>query len=260
MAEQDSGHTDLTHAPSSGSTPTLSANQRSTTARSANQHSTAAQQSANQQSSHPGPTGHAHLLKYVITGDSSVGKSALLHRYVNNQFSEEYLLTIGVDFAAKTFLWPNGDEVKLQIWDTAGQERYRSLTANYFRGSLGAIVVYDVTRRETADHVTQWVDEVERYASNDVVIVVVGTKSDLKDKAEDYVRTDDVKNYDSLKDKVEGFFEVSGKTGEGVEGVFQRVTDVVVARKLEKESSVKGATVKLRKKDGDGCTATKKCC
>nr|KAG5705331.1 hypothetical protein BaRGS_011103 [Batillaria attramentaria] len=146
--------------------------------------------------------GYAHLFKYIIVGDSGTGKSALLRRYTDNEFQATHLPTIGVDFAVKSVSLPNGDEVKLQVWDTAGQERYRTITTSYYRGAMGIIIVYDVTYRETADNVSRWVEECQRYANEDIVIVVVGTKSDMKDGAVDYVSIDDMKTKEALSDVI----------------------------------------------------------
>ncbi|KAK7495137.1 hypothetical protein BaRGS_00013547, partial [Batillaria attramentaria] len=155
------------------------------------------------------------------------------------------------------------------VWDTAGQERYRTITTSYYRGAMGIIIVYDVTDRETADNVSRWVEECQRYANEDIVIVVAGTKSDMKDGAVDYVSTDDMKTKEAVSDVVEGFFEVSAKTGQGVDAAFNCLTDALVAKRLETKNNIRGATVKVGKKKSsislaqsrdESNTKKKKCC
>jgi Ras-related protein Rab-1A len=102
-------------------------------------------------------------------------------RFAENIFSDNYISTIGVDFKIKT-LEVNGKTVKMQVWDTAGQERFRTITASYYRGSNGIIIVYDVTNRDSFDHVSFWIKEIERLAAPDVVKILVGNKCDLTEK------------------------------------------------------------------------------
>jgi Ras-related protein Rab-1A len=102
-------------------------------------------------------------------------------RFAENIFSDNYISTIGVDFKIKT-LEVNGKTVKMQVWDTAGQERFRTITASYYRGSNGIIIVYDVTNRDSFDHITYWMKEIERLAAPDVVKILVGNKCDLVEK------------------------------------------------------------------------------
>lgn len=121
------------------------------------------------------------LFKVLLIGDSGTGKSCLLIRFVEDIFSDNYISTIGVDFKIKT-IEIEGKTVKMQVWDTAGQERFRTITASYYRGSNGVIIVYDVTDRESFEHVDFWMKEVDRLASPDVCRLLVGNKTDLTDK------------------------------------------------------------------------------
>ncbi|KAG6394831.1 hypothetical protein SASPL_145421 [Salvia splendens] len=104
--------------------------------------------------------GEEYLFKIVIIGDSAVGKSNLLSRYARNEFNMHSKATIGVEFQTQT-LEIDGKEVKAQIWDTAGQERFRAVTSAYYRGSFGALVVYDITRRSTFDSISRWLHELK---------------------------------------------------------------------------------------------------
>eukprot|EP01132_Coremiostelium_polycephalum_P009623 gene9623-11793_t len=121
-----------------------------------------------------------YLFKFLIIGDPNVGKSCLLYRFTDNKFKTQSNHTIGVDFASK-IVEVGGRAVKLQIWDTAGQERFRSVTRSYYRGSAGVILVYDISNRESYNHITNWLSDARALASKDVTIILVGNKSDIPD-------------------------------------------------------------------------------
>ncbi|KAJ4886676.1 Ras-related protein RABA1g [Raphanus sativus] len=119
------------------------------------------------------------LYKVVLIGDSGVGKSNLLSRFTRNEFSLESKSTIGVEFATRT-IHVDDKIVKAQIWDTAGQERYRAITSAYYRGALGALLVYDVTRHVTFENVERWLKELRDHTDANIVIMLVGNKADLR--------------------------------------------------------------------------------
>ncbi|KAL6554626.1 Ras-related protein RABA2b [Orobanche hederae] len=119
-----------------------------------------------------------YLFKIVLIGDSGVGKSNILSRFTRNEFCLESKSTIGVEFATRT-LQVEGKTVKAQIWDTAGQERYRAITSAYYRGAVGALVVYDITKRQTFENVQRWLRELRDHADSNIVIMLAGNKSDL---------------------------------------------------------------------------------
>ncbi|KAL3814545.1 hypothetical protein ACJIZ3_015813 [Penstemon smallii] len=120
-----------------------------------------------------------YLFKIVLIGDSGVGKSNLLSRFTRNEFCLESKSTIGVEFATRT-LQIEGRTVKTQIWDTAGQERYRAITSAYYRGALGALLVYDVTKPTTFENLSRWLNELRDHADANIVIMLIGNKTDLK--------------------------------------------------------------------------------
>ncbi|KAL9235162.1 hypothetical protein vseg_009949 [Gypsophila vaccaria] len=124
-----------------------------------------------------------YLFKIILVGDSAVGKSNLLVRFARNEFHPNSKSTIGVEFQTQK-LEINGKEIKAQIWDTAGQERFRAVTSAYYRGAVGALVVYDISRRRTFDSVGRWLKELNTHSDMNVVTILVGNKSDLKDARE----------------------------------------------------------------------------
>ncbi|XP_021281326.1 ras-related protein RABA4c isoform X1 [Herrania umbratica] len=119
-----------------------------------------------------------YVFKVVLIGDSAVGKSQLLARFARNEFNIDSKATIGVEFQTRTLLVDH-KTIKAQIWDTAGQERYRAVTSAYYRGAVGAMLVYDITKRPSFDHVAKWLEELRGHADKNIVIMLVGNKSDL---------------------------------------------------------------------------------
>lgn len=170
-----------------------------------------------------------YVFKVVVIGDSAVGKTQLLSRFAKDEFCFDSKSTIGVEFQTRT-ISIKSKVVKAQIWDTAGQERYRAVTSAYYRGALGAMLVYDITKRVTFDHVARWVEELRAHADNSIVIMLIGNKGDLTDQravpAEDAVEFADEQGL--------FFFETSALTGDNVERAFSRLLEEiygVVSRK-----------------------------
>ncbi|VDN09322.1 unnamed protein product [Dibothriocephalus latus] len=119
------------------------------------------------------------LFKIVLIGDSGVGKSNLLSRFTRNEFNLESKTTIGVEFATRS-INVDGKIIKAQIWDTAGQERYRAITSAYYRGAVGALLVYDISRYQTYENVEAWLRELRDHADSNIVTMLVGNKCDLR--------------------------------------------------------------------------------
>ncbi|OIW16164.1 hypothetical protein TanjilG_18879 [Lupinus angustifolius] len=159
-----------------------------------------------------------YLFKVVLIGDSGVGKSNILSRFTRNEFCLESKSTIGVEFATRT-LQVEGKTVKAQIWDTAGQERYRAITSAYYRGAVGALLVYDITKRQTFDNVQRWLRELRDHADSNIVIMMAGNKSDLN-----HLRAVSTEDAQSLAEK-EGlsFLETSALEAYNVEKAFQTI-------------------------------------
>ena len=131
-----------------------------------------------------GKDGYDYLFKIVLIGDSGVGKSNLLTRYCKNDFKIESKTTIGVEFATKNVFTTDGKRVKAQIWDTAGQERYSAITSAYYRNAVGALLMYDTTCEQSFKNVALWLKKLKDFADPNIVILLVGNKTDLKDKRE----------------------------------------------------------------------------
>ena len=170
-----------------------------------------------------GPTGYQYIFKYIIVGESCVGKSCLLLQFIDNRFKDSHDLTIGVDFGSKTIKLNDGTNVKVQIWDSAGQESFRSITRSYYRGSICALLVYDITRRQTFDNLIRWLEDMRDNAYSKMIILLVGNKSDLKFERE--VTTQEGQEFADKHNLI--FFETSAKTAANVEQAFVQSAVVI---------------------------------
>jgi Ras-related protein Rab-2A len=158
---------------------------------------------------------YSYLFKYIVIGDTGVGKSCLLLQFTDKRFQPVHELTIGVEFGAR-MVNIDSKPIKLQIWDTAGQESFRSITRAYYRGAAGALLVYDVTRRETFEHLAKWLEEARQYASPTMTIMLVGNKSDLSSHRE--VKFEEGQRFAQENGLI--FIETSAKTADNVEKAF----------------------------------------
>jgi Ras-related protein Rab-4B len=165
------------------------------------------------------------LFKYLVIGSAGTGKSCILHQFIENKFKADSTHTIGVEFGSK-LVNVGGKVVKLQIWDTAGQERFRSVTRSYYRGAAGALLVYDITSRETFNALTNWLVDARSLASPNIVIILVGNKKDLD--AEREVTFLEASRFAQENDLM--FLETSALNGENVEEAFLKCTRTILAK------------------------------
>lgn len=169
-----------------------------------------------------GDDDYDYLFKIVLIGDSGVGKSNLLSRFTKNEFNLESKTTIGVEFAQKSLII-DGKTIKAQIWDTAGQERYRAITSAYYRGAVGALLVYDVCKPTSFENVERWLKELKDHADSQTVVMLVGNKNDLKHLRA--VRTEEGAAY-SQKHNI-SFIETSALDATNVNLAFERILNEI---------------------------------
>jgi Ras-related protein Rab-11A len=171
-----------------------------------------------------------HLFKVIVIGESTVGKTNILSRFARNEFNVDCKSTIGVELATLPF-WLDGKLIKLQIWDTAGQERYRAITAAYYRGAAGVLLVYDVTDRKSFARLEDWLEEIAENGEEDMVITLVGNKSDLKEK-----RAVSRKEAEALSEAHKmAYFETSARDGRNVDEAFHDLLTSMYAALAERD-------------------------
>ena len=157
------------------------------------------------------------IFKYIIIGDSSVGKSNILLKYIHDKFNDDYVTTIGVEFGAKN-LNIKDKVYRIQIWDTAGQEMFRSITRAYYKNSVCACVVYDITRKTSFDNVKSWIEDCKKHSPKTIFLVLIGNKVDLENSREVSYEEGEAaaKQYGML------FYETSAKTGKNINEFFEQ--------------------------------------
>ncbi|SJK86286.1 Rab family, other [Babesia microti strain RI] len=167
---------------------------------------------------------YKYLLKFIIIGDTGVGKSCLLLQFTDKRFRANHDLTIGVEFGAR-IISIQGTPIKLQIWDTAGQESFRSITRSYYRGAAGALLVYDIGRRETFDHLSKWLQEVRDNSTVSMSIILIGNKSDLSAREVEYEEGKRFADSNGLF-----FLETSAKSACNVEKAFVCIAEEILSK------------------------------
>jgi len=158
---------------------------------------------------------YTYLFKFIIIGDSSVGKSSLLLKFVEKRFKTDHDITIGVEFGVKITELKDKSLIKLQIWDTAGQEHFKSIIRVYYRGAIGALLVYDISNRDSFNHVISWINEVKNYSHPNISFILVGNKVDLINRQVSYEEGKELADsYNML------FIETSAKTSHNIDNSF----------------------------------------
>jgi len=176
---------------------------------------------------------YSFLFKYIIIGDTGVGKSCLLLQFTDKRFQPVHDLTIGVEFGARMIKLED-KMVKLQIWDTAGQESFRSITRSYYRGAAGALLVYDITRRDTFLHLSRWLEEARQPSQSNMVNMLIGNKNDLEHRRG--VSAAEGKAFADENGLI--FMETSAKTAYNVETSFLKTAEEIHGKIVSGEIDV----------------------
>ena len=187
--------------------------------------------------------------KILTLGESSVGKTCILRRYVEGQFFKNQISTIGIDFKSKN-LKINNHEIRLKIWDTAGEERFRNITSQYYKGAEGIILVFDLTKKESFDKINDWIKQIKlNTQSDEIAIVLLGNKKDLVDMR--------VISFEEGKERAEAFgikfFETSALDGSGIEDAFLCLSEEIMKKKnidFQKNNFVLGKQKVVKDKGG----------
>ena len=172
--------------------------------------------------------GYNMIFKIVLIGDTSVGKTNILSKYLKGEFDPKSKSTVGVEFGVKNFKIEN-NIVKVQIWDTAGEERYRSITNAYYKGAKGSLLVYDITNKKSFENVEKWISDLKANADEDISMILLGNKTDLEDKR--VVSTEEGKNKAEFYNLT--FMETSALNGNNIQEAFNELIMDVYKRNHE---------------------------
>ena len=167
-----------------------------------------------------------YIFKFIMVGDSGVGKSCLFIQFTDKQFSPTHELTLGVEFGSRILTMDEYPVIKVQVWDTAGQEIFRSITLSYFRNAVGAFIVYDITRRSSFDKLDEWLEDARKNCSPNCVIFLIGNKSDVSAKRV----VDRVEGENFAKSNGIMFMETSAKSADNVDKAFERMAKEIYQR------------------------------
>ena len=200
------------------------------------------------------------LIKVVLIGDSGVGKSNLVNRFINGTYNEQITNTIGVDFLLKDMIVKD-QSLKVQFWDTAGQEKYRAIANAYYKNAQGAIVVYDITCRESFENVSKWLQELNEFGEKGIQILLIGNKVDVEENRQ----VSFLEGQKIAETKGALFYETSAKTNQDnlVTTAFERLVVEILQRIDIEERSQTNENVSLSRKvveKGEDDGFMKKCC
>jgi len=201
----------------------------------------------------PPPANSLAKYKLVFLGDQSVGKTSIITRFMYDSFDSQYSATIGIDFLSKT-MYLEDRTVRLQLWDTAGQERFRSLIPSYIRDSSVAVIVYDITNRQSFLNTAKWIDDVRTERGNDVIMMLVGNKTDMAEKRQVSVEEGEqrAKEHDIM------FIETSAKAGFNIKSLFRKVASALPGMENSQIAKGEEKSVQLTSDVNDLKQVTKK--
>ena len=196
------------------------------------------------------------LFKLILIGDSCVGKSNILLKYLKNEFDPNSRATVGVELGTQN-IFLNNKKIKIQIWDTAGEERYRSITSAYYKGAKGALIVYDITKKSSFNNIDKWISDLKLNGDKNICIIILGNKSDLEDKRE-VNKEEGIKKSEMYKT---AFLETSALNGENINKAFDELIEQIIQNNQNffgensKKEIDKGVSLNDSKSDDK-----KKCC
>ena len=204
---------------------------------------------------------YEYIFKLILIGNSGVGKSSILQRYIQKVFNDSYSSTIGVDFFMKSITI--GDKsIKLQLWDTAGTEKFRSITTGYYRGADAAFVVFDLSSKSSFKSLNEWIESYYKFSNPDVEknVILIGNKCDLVDKRE--VTNEEIEKF--IKDNNINYFETSAKEGKNIDETFLFIAEKLMTQYANKENEFVKRTDVIKndnlKENAVDITGEKKCC
>ncbi len=207
------------------------------------------------------PDTYEYIFKLILIGNSGVGKSSILQRYIQKVFNESYSSTIGVDFFMKSI--NIGDKsIKLQLWDTAGTEKFRSITTGYYRGADAAFVVFDLSSKTSFNSLNEWIESYYKFSNPDVEknVILIGNKCDLVDERE--VTNEEIEKF--IKDNDIHYFETSAKEGKNIDESFHFIAERLIKQYENKENELVKRTDVIKsenlKENVTNINTEKKCC
>ena len=197
-----------------------------------------------------------YIFKVLLVGNSDVGKSSLILRYVDQIWNDVFVPTIGVDFKVKSLEIEN-KSIKLQIWDTAGQERFRNVISSYFKGEHGILLIFDITSRDSFKELENWLAEVEKNASTQILKILIGNKCDLEEERE--ISKDEGEAF-AMRNGMQ-YIETSAKINTNVNEAFEALSKIMVEYYSKKSSAInENKTIKMNKGTDITIPKKKKCC
>ena len=197
-----------------------------------------------------------YIFKVLLVGNSDVGKSSLILRYVDQIWNDVFVPTIGVDFKVKSLEIEN-KSIKLQIWDTAGQERFRNVISSYFKGAHGILLIFDITSRDSFKELENWLAEVEKNASTQILKILIGNKCDLEEERE--ISKDEGEAF-AMRNGMQ-YIETSAKINTNVNEAFEALSKIMIEYYSKKSSANnENKTIKMNKGTDITIPKKKKCC